>query len=117
MELKRAWIAMCILYVLAFNTGAFAGSVEKQGRGDMTTTNDSTEKELTFKVEGMSCTGCSKSIHNALMDTEGVSESDVSYEEGRAVVRFDPEKISAEGIIERIEELGFEAEKVGSKKE
>lgn len=90
---------------------------EPQNGMAMNMKNDSTEKELTFKVEGMSCTGCSRRIHSALMDTEGIEESDVSYEKGRAIVAYDPNRIGAEGIIERIEELGFEAEKVATSDE
>lgn len=113
--------SVCVLVFLSYSypymssakdTGDIDRVQERANGNPIAMTKDSTLKELTFKVDGMSCTGCSRSIHNALMDTEGIEESDVSFEDARAQVVFDPEQIRAEGVIERIEELGFKAKRM-----
>ena len=44
------------------------------------------KKTEIFKIDGMKCGGCSKSLHSALMDSEGVFEARVSHEEGTAEI-------------------------------
>ena len=58
-------------------------------------------KELKFKIEGMHCTGCSTRLQNVLNNLE---------EAKQAMIKYDEDKISIEGIREAIEDAGFKAE-------
>ncbi len=68
-----------------------------------------TEK-LVLEIEGMTCMGCQKRIHDALTEMEGVEQLKVSHEEGSGIVHYDPKKIQPEKIVKKIEELGYEAQ-------
>ena len=67
-------------------------------------------KELKFKIEGMHCTGCSTRLQKVLNNLEGVEEAEVSLEAKQAMIKYDEDKISIEGISEAIEDAGFKAE-------
>lgn len=68
---------------------------------------------ITLHVKGMTCGGCVLAVRRVLNRMDGVAEADVSLEEQRAVVTFDPEKVSVDAMIQAIEEVGFEATRVG----
>ncbi len=60
-----------------------------------------------YKVEGMSCVNCARTIQIALSRKEGIKDVEVSFELGRVRVEFDEERISEEEIKRAIEELGY----------
>ena len=62
-----------------------------------------------IKIGGMSCGGCVKSITGILVALPGVSKAEVSLEQGRAVVEFDPEQVDRAELVEAIESAGFDA--------
>lgn len=66
-------------------------------------------KEEVFRVLGMSCQGCVRSVSRALVALDGVEEVEVSLEEGAARVLYVPERTSADAIRAAIVEAGFEA--------
>ena len=47
-------------------------------------------ESLEFKVEGMDCEGCVKSVTRMLSGIAGVDKVEVSLAEGKASVSFDP---------------------------
>lgn len=65
--------------------------------------------KLTIKIDGMSCMHCVASVTNALQDLDGVSLVDVSLEQKNAVVEFDDTKLSADDLINTVEDIGFDA--------
>ncbi len=62
--------------------------------------------ELT--VEGMTCGGCVKSIQNALQSRPGVSKAEADLASKRVAIDFDPALIQRDGLVEAIEEAGFD---------
>jgi len=60
-------------------------------------------------IGGMSCGGCVKSITGVLVALSGVAKADVSLEQGRAVVEFDPEQVDRSELVEAVENAGFDA--------
>ena len=52
----------------------------------------------TLHIEGMTCAGCETAVILVLKKTPGVISADVSYEEKRAVVKYDPAKITPQKI-------------------
>ena len=62
----------------------------------------------TLNISGMTCGGCVRSVSKVLNALNGVAKSDVSLEERRAVVDFDPDKVGVDQLKHAIEEAGYE---------
>ncbi len=62
--------------------------------------------EKTFKVEGMTCDHCVRTVKNALLAVEGVSEVEVSLSSGIVKIKVERE-IPFEKIKKAIEEWGY----------
>jgi copper ion binding protein len=60
-----------------------------------------------LKVEGMKCTACSTKVSQKLAAVKGVSEQQVCHEGQKALVTFDPNKVSRKDIIAAIDSTGF----------
>ena len=63
---------------------------------------------INLNVEGITCGGCEKSIRNALLENDGVSEAKASHETGVVAIEFDDSKIQADQLKKAIEEAGFD---------
>ncbi|MBW4622292.1 MAG: cadmium-translocating P-type ATPase [Cyanosarcina radialis HA8281-LM2] len=64
-------------------------------------------KTQQMQVAGMDCTSCKMKIEGSLERLKGVAEASVTVASGRLVVSYDPEKVSAETIEERVKSLGY----------
>jgi len=64
---------------------------------------------IDLKIEGMTCGGCVKSVTRVLSGVAGVSAADVSLDEGRALVTYDPAKTGVEAMKQAVERAGFKA--------
>jgi copper chaperone len=62
-----------------------------------------------LKVEGMDCQGCVKSVTRMLNGVAGVENVDVSLEQGRARVTYDPAKAGPAELKRAIERAGYKA--------
>ena len=67
-------------------------------------------KEISLKIKGMHCTGCSTRLEKVLNNQEGVEKAEVSFEEGKTEIKYDENQIKLEEIKEAIEDAGFKAE-------
>ncbi len=67
---------------------------------------------LEFEAEGMTCGSCAARIQRTLAKQEGVSEAEVNYATGRALVTIDPSAIDAEALQAAIDRLGYRLEPV-----
>jgi copper chaperone CopZ len=65
-------------------------------------------RTATFRVKGMTCQGCAVTIEQALKATAGVLEARVSYENGRAWVKYEAGKVNRTRLRKVIEETGFQ---------
>ncbi|HYE97021.1 MAG TPA: heavy-metal-associated domain-containing protein [Rubricoccaceae bacterium] len=64
------------------------------------------ETTLNFKVEGMTCGGCARSVRSALESVPGVTVEQVLI--GEPVrVRYDPERASRDDVAAAIEQAGY----------
>lgn len=64
-------------------------------------------KNVTFKVEGMHCTGCASTIQALLQRNDGVKKASASFDAGEARVFYDPTVISEDQVASVIEKAGF----------
>ncbi len=63
---------------------------------------------VTLGVSGMTCGGCVRSVTNVLKGVEGVARAEVSLEQQRAEVEFDPQKVNVDQLKLAIEDAGYE---------
>ena len=64
---------------------------------------------LEFKVDGMDCDGCVKSVTRMLSGIAGVDKVEVSLAEGKASVSFDPARAGVADFKRAVERAGFKA--------
>jgi len=69
----------------------------------------STVETITVKVEGMSCSACEIPVRDALANTPGVRNADVSYKRGNARVEYDPKQTNQDQIKRAINSTGYKA--------
>jgi copper chaperone len=62
-----------------------------------------------LKIEGMTCGGCVKSVTRVLTGVAGVASAEVSLEEGRARVTFDPGRTGLQALKDVVERAGYHA--------
>ncbi|MEC7946308.1 MAG: heavy metal-associated domain-containing protein [Myxococcota bacterium] len=68
---------------------------------------------MEIEVKGMTCGGCSRGVETAVRALEGVASCEVSLAEETARVVFDAATITPGRIVERIQQMGFEARQKG----
>lgn len=64
-------------------------------------------RTVTIKVQGMTCGGCATRVEKVLKSTDGVEEVRVSFERGKAVIRYDDQKVTVDKLREVIQSTGF----------
>jgi copper chaperone CopZ len=64
-------------------------------------------KQITLKIVGMHCGGCSSSVEKALKGVTGVSSATVNLGTGKAVVDYDPEKADTHKMADAVKKAGF----------
>ena len=67
-------------------------------------------KEISLKIEGMHCTGCSGRLERVLNNFEGIKKAKVDFDKKQAVIEFDESKTGIEDIKAVIEDAGFKGE-------
>lgn len=62
-----------------------------------------------FLIEGMTCTACAAAIERNVSKMAGVESAVVNFTTENLVVKFDPDQVKIESMIEMIEKLGYGA--------
>ena len=63
---------------------------------------------INLNVEGLTCGGCEKSVRNALLAHDGVTEVAASHETGIVAIDFDDSRIEQAALKQAIEDAGFD---------
>ena len=66
-------------------------------------------EEICIKIEGMTCGGCVRNVHQVLQALDGVDEVSVSLERGEAQVRCDTSRVTVAQLRDAVEDAGFDA--------
>ncbi|MBA2292182.1 MAG: copper-translocating P-type ATPase [Gemmatimonadales bacterium] len=64
---------------------------------------------VTLNVEGMTCAACQSRVQRALQRAPGVSSASVNLMMANAAVRYDPDQVSAEALLDVIRSTGYDA--------
>jgi copper chaperone len=65
-------------------------------------------EKLSFKVDGMTCGGCVKSIQNALNEQNGINTATADLDNASVEVEYDSALIAEAAIKAAIEAAGFD---------
>lgn len=71
----------------------------------------------TVSIDGMTCGACTSAVEGALKNRAGLLKFNISLLAGRAVITHDPTELSADQIVEAIDDSGFDAKLVSSEPE
>ncbi len=66
--------------------------------------------EVMIKVSGMSCGGCVRNVTGVLKALPGVTDAEVSLDEGVAKVSYDPGNVTVEQLRQAVIDAGFDSQ-------
>jgi mercuric transport protein len=66
-------------------------------------------KTVELAVEGMTCAACTFAVKAALKKLDGVDNAKVSFREKKAVVTYDPDRVTPEDMVSAVDKTGFSA--------
>jgi mercuric ion binding protein len=72
------------------------------------------QAEAVFNVQGMHCVTCPLTVRTAAKGVVGVVDAQVSMDEARAWVTYDPQKTAPAAIAQAITDSGYPATVVGA---
>ncbi len=64
---------------------------------------------VALTVEGMTCASCSVAVRTALKKLDGVKDAKVSVSEKRALVEYQPAKVTPRQMVDAVNKLGYRA--------
>lgn len=66
-------------------------------------------EKIELKIDGMHCGACATGIQMLVSQMDGVKSTFVDYEGKKGTFEFDSSKVTKEGIVKAIAELGYKA--------
>lgn len=98
-------------------SGCFFDALGQKLGLSQATASEAVEKEalnVTMKVGGMTCAGCTSKVQSALLKVRGVKSAEVSLEKNQAVVTYEKGRVTVKQLVEAVEKAGFEASAASS---
>lgn len=68
--------------------------------------------QVTLQLEKLTCPSCMEKIIETINDLKGVDKTKILFNSSKARVFFNEHFISDQEIIEKIQEIGYNAEKI-----
>lgn len=65
-------------------------------------------ENVTLSVQGMSCGHCVKAVEGGVGELNGVKSVEVSLEDAKVTVAFDPSQVTIEAIKDAIDDQGYD---------
>jgi len=96
------------------DTEVIKAAVEKAGYQAL---EETTAKEITMAIEGMSCASCVNAVEKVINKLEGVESGVVNLATEKATIKYDPQRIRLSEIKQSIAKAGYKAldVEIGSK--
>ncbi len=69
----------------------------------------SSHAHCVLKIDKLNCASCVEKIEKRLDDLDGVVKSSVNFASGKAIIEYEPEKVSEHDIASAISDLGYPA--------
>ena len=102
MRIRTGWLAPLVL-VTFLGVVLAANMWELPTQQHQFSKDASAASQVEMIVDGLRCRGTSTFFVNALSSIDGIVSVDTYVQEHRAVISFNPERISVEGIRQTIE--------------
>lgn len=64
-------------------------------------------KTINWKIEGMRCVGCARTIDARLVRASGVGQAEVAYPAGTARILVDPQVARLDAVVGLLEQAGY----------
>ncbi len=93
-------------------SGAFSRFDEARIQSDFTHQHDDGSREAAMLVDGLYCAACGWLIERSLGEAEGVEEVRVNPATGRALLRWNPERIRLSSLMSHMSRLGYQPQPV-----
>lgn len=76
-------------------------------------------KEKIFKIEGMTCSACSRHVERTAKKLDGTIEANVNLATEKLTIKFDETKLSEKDIVDAVDKAGYKAidEDIAQKKD
>lgn len=109
----RLWLWVATVFVLLFaGFPYYSGPVASLLLSRSAASQDSASqapvfKRVSFAVDGMTCASCAKSVEIKIRELKGVRDVNVSYDQSRADVEFNPKVVTVEQLKEAIQKAGY----------
>ena len=92
-----------IAFILIYFLGGKAEPTEQDHA------RDAQQKQVELTLGGLHCPSCLLAIERGWKRLSGVIDISGNFDTGRAVITFDPSKVSIENLISQVENLGYTA--------
>ncbi len=92
-----------VMLAFPYYSSTFYPKTEKQ----IIVVNKTNVQKVEFAISGMTCESCQEHVHHELNKLAGITNSNVSYKNGKAVVEFDNSKINTAKIEKAINSTGY----------
>ncbi len=102
----KTLILMAGMVLLVSAVTALACDKDKQAKSEMSMASANCAT-ASFTVTGMHCGNCASHVKEALSKVEGVQNVIVSFEDSRAMVEYNPEKVKPEQLLTTAQTTGF----------
>jgi copper ion binding protein len=66
-----------------------------------------TTKKEVYSIQGMTCSGCERTITRVVGNIEGVSEAKADLDSATVAVTYDPDRVSIENIKSAVNGIGY----------
>jgi len=64
-------------------------------------------KKETYLVEGMTCSGCERTVSKVVSNIEGVASAKANLSSSTVSVEYDPSKVTVDKIKEAVNQVGY----------
>ena len=71
-------------------------------KSDVVSAKPDSLKQLRLKIDGMTCEGCAVAIGSTLKNVRGVIDAKVSYDNGTAIIIYNPSVINPQQIVDSV---------------
>ena len=66
-----------------------------------------TTKKASYLVEGMTCSGCERTVQKVITNLEGVASARADLKSATVSVEYDPEKVDVDQIKTAVNRVGY----------
>ena len=71
--------------------------------------NESTKEDLRFKIQGMHCTNCARTVEKSINKLHGIDKVSINFAGENGFVTYNPSVVSKENIFKAVKDGGYTA--------